>query len=145
MNLFVLHRVFIKCCLAKVFVVIGVLLKKVRSKWPSPRRCGKGRLYLKEVKNVQHPEIRPLTSYPQPPLLPAVLPPPSGPSSGKEVTNHRTQKSTHSLLTPTPRLGQTAPPSPHRSFREALCHSVSILLSADPKSEEKNILFVKHI
>ncbi len=87
MNLFVLHRVFIKCCFAKVFGVLGVQLKKVRSKWPSPRRCSKCRLYLKEVTNLQHPEIRPLTPYPHPPAAAGSPPSPPGPSCGKKVTN----------------------------------------------------------
>jgi hypothetical protein len=64
---------------------------------------------------------------------------------GKRSQIDRTQKSTHFLLTPTPRLGQTASSSPHHSLGEALFHSVSLLFSADPKSEEKNILFVKNI
>jgi hypothetical protein len=36
MNLFVLHRVFIKCCLAKVFIVLGVQLKKCGQSGPQP-------------------------------------------------------------------------------------------------------------
>ncbi len=98
-------------------------------------------IIFERVQKFTSPRNLPAFSLPPPPAAAGSppSPPPPGPSSGKEVTNLQDPEinTFPAYPHPLPRPDST-PPTPHRTVK-AHFQSVSLVFTANPKSEDQNI------